>query len=247
MARRFKRSFRRKRPRTYWLTGRTFNFATGFELSRVADPALTPFCDSAEISLFNAGDFVTAGGEGFILHRIVGRVMHLVVGTTEDGQVAILPQEGADVRRSFQAKRIWGGNSTVLDGAREHSHLFSSLELGDEDIMHTAEFIQQSNLGEVDLRIPTTVDDSLLAVRLAQTPPIDDVITNDTWSNFWADQIAPGVRDIDISCRRKVMEDSMPFLYYDVCAANGVDLLAVANPTIRLRGYLRFLVTKSSR
>jgi len=74
-------------------------------------------------------------------------------------------------------------------------------------------------------------------------PDLDSFLAQDPWTNFWGDQIAPGVRDIDIRCNRKVLQDDMPFLYYDVLDAIGNQLVGTA-PAIRLQGYLRFLVTK---
>lgn len=247
--RRFKRSFRRRaRPKTYWLTGKTFSFTEDvLPLEQVLDVLGGTICHSTEVPLFDAGDFASHGGDGFLLHRIVGQIRHVV--TTQDGpdDQTVLINEGADVRRSFQKRRVYGatGQSALPSaGLVQHSHLFSQIELGDEDIMHTAEFFQPATSDETISLFIGAVDS--LRATLINPGGIfsaDASLSRDPWSNFFFDQLGPTVRDIDIHCKRKVMADDLPFLYYDVRDSIGNTLVGTA-PGIRLQGYLRFLVTK---
>lgn len=243
--RRFKRSGfkRRARPKTYWLTGRSFSFTEDiFALEPVDSIAGGQICHSCEVNLFDAGDFASHGGDGFVLHRIVGQIRHLV--TMQDEQNSLISNGGADVRRSFQKKRVYA-QATISAQAGEaiHSHMFSQIELGDEDIMHTASFFQPSLFNDLEVT-------PFINAVLSQRPFIqqfagagNDQFESDPWSNFWADQIGPSVRDIDIRCHRKVMQDDQPFLYYDVRDAIG-NINSETAPGLRLQGYLRFLVTK---
>lgn len=247
----FRRRFTRRargrwgrRPKTYWLTGVSFSYATSqFPLVQVMDGAGNPICDSAEIPIISVDDFLSHGGDGFILHRIVGQVRHIVLSADEQG-TPVVADEGADVRRSIQKRRVYQQTATSqLDGEQLHSHLFSQVELGDEDILDTRSFFQPSLLTEVSFRTLDLAGESHLVT--ANTDPLGggNINTFDTWSNFFADQLGPTVRDFDLRCRRKVEQDSMPFLYYDVRSAVG-GTLAGTQHSLALQGYLRMLVTK---
>lgn len=246
----FRRRFTRRprgrfrRPKTYWLTGVSFSFDTSrFPLIEVQDGAGNPICASAEVPIISVDDFLQHGGDGFILHRVVGQIRHIVLGVDEQG-TPVVQQDGADVRRSIQKRRVYAQSaSSVTQGDQLHSHLFSQTELGDEDILTTAAFLQPSLLQETGLRtVPLALDSHLVVEN--NGPGGQPINTFDTWSNFFFDQLGPTVRDIDLRCKRKVLQDDMPFLYYDVRTAIGGPLSVIDTPSIALQGYLRMLVTK---
>lgn len=248
----FRRGFRRgarrswrRRPKTYWLTGVSFSFDTSrFPLVEVQDGGGLPICASAEVPIISVDDFLQHGGDGFILHRIVGQIRHIVLATDEQG-TAVVEQDGADVRRSIQKRRVYQNTAlSALEGEQLHSHLFSQTELGDEDILTTSAFFQPSLLQETTLRTLQLALDSHLVTENFDPAGGGVINTFDTWSNFFADQLGPSVRDIDIRCRRKVLQDDVPFLYYDVRTAIGGPLSVATGPQLALQGYLRMLVTK---
>jgi len=243
---------RRQRKPTYWMNGASFSL-DNFLGTVVEDDAGAPFCQTVVIPLVDDEDLADYN-EGFHIRRIVGDLVPVFVQNTEN--LDLMPEVPVDLRASIQMLKVYEGSDPVSGVellTQLHAHPFSEAELGDEDIMWTARWLQPSwdelasgSLGP--LRFAQTLQgfaswtDTLAGAGITPITAIFNM-----GSAFPEAFSRPNrFRDLEWKGNRKVQRDHRPFLCFDWTDMDGnVTTTAGGATVLAISGYLRMLVTEA--
>lgn len=239
-----------RRPKTQWVDGVNWSWVSSiYPAEPVFDANGVIACHTARIPIIPLDQVQREVGDGFTLLRIVGHVWPIVI--EESLEQPAWPNSGAQLRYSIERARVYPnislddqlvGGGTV--GTQQKSHFFGDTqsELGDEDIMFSRQHYQWAQAADT--------------VRLFLNDSANSMLNSNIEGSFGASLYTRQITttllggttihdfDVDIRCRRKVMTDSIPFLYVDTTTAIGTPHGAQF-VNVQLNGYLRFLVRKS--
>lgn len=247
------RGFRR-RPRkpTYWMNGASFSL-DNFLGTTVEDDTGAPFCFSVLIPLVDDEDLADYN-EGFHLRRMVGDLVPVLVQDTEN--LDLMPQVPVDLRMTVQMLKTYESTDPVAGVEllnQLHAHPFSEAELGDEDIMYSARWLQPSwdevasgSLG--DLRFAQTLQGFASWTDTIAGAGITPITAVFNMGSAMPEAFArPNrFRDFEWKGNRKVTRDHRPWLCFDWTDMDGnVTTTTGGAKVLGLSGYLRMLVTEA--